>query len=121
MDGQMTDTIQNRATDEVSREPEPERPLFPTGAALLREAADMALADKSMDIALALAKSSSEGHIQSAKFLYELALLQENRGRSEQARNIRSIAGEWMDEPEWNGEMSEAVAQIIRGGVEPES
>lgn len=62
------------------------------GAAEFRKAADEALARESKNIAESLAESCKKGHIQSMKFLYELAELSSELGESEGARRFRSLA-----------------------------
>ncbi|MDE3187682.1 MAG: hypothetical protein KGM96_09195 [Acidobacteriota bacterium] len=91
-----------------------------SGAADLRVAADMVLEESSIEIARALARSSLEGHLQSIKFLYDLAEYHEKRGAAELSRTIRSLAGEWAAEPEWLAEMSEQDAETAGGSREPE-
>ncbi len=91
-----------------------------SGAEDLRVAADMVLEESSVEIARALARSSLEGHLQSVKFLYDLAEYHQKLGKGEIARQIRSLAGEWAAEPEWLAEMSEQDAETAGGSREPE-
>ncbi len=91
-----------------------------SGAEDLRVAADMVLEESSVEIARALARSSLEGHLQSVKFLYDLAEYHQKLGKGEIARQIRSLAGEWAAEPEWLAEMSEQNAETAGGSREPE-
>ncbi|MGA8730906.1 MAG: hypothetical protein WB608_19275, partial [Terracidiphilus sp.] len=62
---------QDFVASETQREAEQKK--VSRGAEDLRAAADLVLQELSMEIAKSMAKSSMEGHIQSAKFLYELA------------------------------------------------
>jgi hypothetical protein len=117
----MNEEEQKPVVTESPRIPETEKQTTETGgAAMLRQAVDMVLQDKSMDIALALAKSSVEGHIQSTKFMYDLADEQAKLGTMEIAAKLRSLASEWATEPLWLGESSEEVAETAGGSHEPE-
>jgi hypothetical protein len=80
------------------------------GAAELREAVDIFLEHDSMEIAEALSKCSKSGKIQSIQFMYALAKEKEKAGESESAHKFRSIATEWANSPEWNGD-AEAETQ----------
>jgi hypothetical protein len=120
MGGQMNEAEQNHAAMNSPHASDTQKQTSNRGAAKLRDAACKELATNGVKIARALRKSSTAGHIQSAKFLYELARLNEELGRTEQARKIRSLAAEWMEEPEWNPEMSEESAETASGGLEPE-
>jgi hypothetical protein len=80
----------------------------------------MVLEESSIEIARALARSSMDGHIQSAKFLYELADDHHNLGAAEITRDIRSLASDWTAEPEWLAEMTEEDAETAGGSREPE-
>lgn len=91
-----------------------------TGAQDMRLAANMVLEESSLEIARALAKSSMDGHIQCARFLYDLAEYHEKLGATELSRTIRSLASEWAAEPEWLAEMSEQDAETTGGSREPE-
>lgn len=90
------------------------------GAGEMRCAADIVLREKSLEIADALAKSSLDGHIQSAKFLYELAGEHERLSPAEGAHKLRSLASEWAAEPEWLAELREEDAETAGGSREPE-
>lgn len=90
------------------------------GAAEMRLAADMVLEESSIEIARALARSSIEGHIQSARFLYNLAEDREKLNSAEITQTIRSLASDWATEPEWLAEMSEEDAETAGGSHEPE-
>jgi hypothetical protein len=75
------------------------------GATKLREAADEILSRDCNPIVEALSSNGKKGQIQSARFLYGLAELAEASTESEGgARMLRSIALEWANSPEWNGE-----------------
>lgn len=90
------------------------------GAAMMRQAADEVLKDKCMDIAFALANSSMEGHIQSSKFLYDLAVGNQKLGPVEVARQLDSLATRLESEPQWPAALSEDTAETWMGGREPE-
>ena len=82
-----------------------------TGAEQMRIAADIVLREKSLDLALALAKSGLEGHIQCAKFLYDLA---ERYGASVQKQaepSGPSLAEQWAAEPEWTATGNQTTAE----------
>ena len=91
------------------------------GALELREAADLILDRDGVDIAEALGKSCKGGHIQSIKFLYELAELAAQLGESEGASKFRSLALRWAAEPEWPGESPKNDAEMSTNGREPEA
>lgn len=79
-----------------------------SGAAKLRQAASQALLKRSKNIVASLAESA-EKHLQSAKFIYELAALQEELGEdNEGARTTHCVASQLAAEPEWPGDMAEA-------------
>jgi hypothetical protein len=105
---------------ETPREAETQKKTTGRGAEMLRQAASMVLEDQSLEIALALADSSIDGHIQCAKFLYDLAKLQEELGKTEVARKTRSLASEWADEPQWTDKPPEEAAETGDGSHEPE-
>jgi len=111
---------EQKLVDDSPRAAETGKQAGGSGAAVLREAACKVLHDHGQEIAEALRKSSAEGHIQSARFLYDLAKLQEELGKTEAARQIRSLANELAAEPEWNAESSEESAEIAGGSREPE-
>ncbi len=72
-----------------------------TGAEEMRVAADILLREKSIDLAEALLKSGLDGHIQCARFLYDLA---ERYGASVQKQAEPpgiSLADQWAAEPQW--------------------
>ena len=74
------------------------------GAAELHEAVDIYLEQDALEVAEALVKSSKSGKIESIKFMYGLAKEKEKAGDGDGARKIRSIATEWANSPEWNGD-----------------
>lgn len=103
------------------RKQEPEQQQNPCGGASeMRVAADIMLREKSLEIADALAKSSMDGHIQSARFLYELAEEHEKLGPAEGAPKLRSLASDWAAEPQWLAELREEDAETTGGSREPE-
>ena len=69
----------------------------------MRKAADRIMEQDCWEIAEALSKSSMNGHIQSVKFLYELAEMSEKAGEGEGARKFRSMALELANAPQWTG------------------
>lgn len=82
-----------------------------TGAEQMRIAADIVLREKSIDLAIALAKSGLEGHIQCARFLYDLA---ERYGASVQKQaepSGASLAEQWAAEPEWTASGNQNTAE----------
>jgi hypothetical protein len=91
------------------------------GALELREAADMILDRDSVDIAEALGESCKGGHIQSIKFLYDLAELAAQLGECEGASKFRSLALRLAAEPEWPGESPEDDAKVFAVSREPEA
>jgi hypothetical protein len=91
------------------------------GALELREAADLILERDGVDIAEALGKSCKGGHIQSIKFLYELAELAAQLGECEGASKFRSLALRWAAEPEWPGKSREKDGEMSAISREPEA
>lgn len=87
---------------------------------MMRQAADEVLKDKCMDIAFALARSSMEGHIQSSKFLFDLAEGNQKPETVEIAGHMGSLPRRLAAEPQWPGESSEEAAETGIGGWEPE-
>jgi hypothetical protein len=75
-----------------------------SGAAHMREAADLVMEQGCLEIAEALSKSSKNGQILSAKFLYELSEKKEKAGEGEGAHKFRSMASELANAPQWTGE-----------------
>ena len=71
----------------------------------MREAADMFLEQDCLEIGEALSKNSKNGQIQSIKFMYELSEKKAQSGDG--ARKMRSIATEWANSPEWEGDAPE--------------
>ena len=107
----------------VEREPPQEANTTDTangGAAMMRQAADEVLKDRFMDIALALAKSSEEGHIQCSKFLYDLADKSKPLGEVEIARQFHSLADELAAEPQWRWDEDENTANSAGESLKPE-
>ncbi len=90
------------------------------GAAMMREAADEVLREECKKIARALAKSSTEGHIQSSKFLYDLADENQKIAPVETAQPFHSLADELANEPEWTGDRAGETAKEGLGNAEPE-
>ena len=91
-----------------------------TGAEQMRIAADIVLRERSIDLADALAKSGLEGHIQCARFLYDLA---ERYGASVQKQADRpgpSLAEQWAAEPEWIASGRDDSAETTGASREPE-
>lgn len=78
------------------------------GAAKMREAADKIVGRDCKPIVEALSSNCKKGQMLSAKFLYGLAQLAEASGEGDSAHKMRSIATEWANSPEWNGD---AVAE----------
>ena len=74
------------------------------GAAKMREAADKIVGRDCKPIVEALSSNCKKGQTLSAKFLYGLAQSAEASGEAEGARKIRSIATEWANSPEWQGD-----------------
>lgn len=86
----------------------------------MRLAAEIVLREKALDIAEAMAGSSVQGHIQSAKFLYELAEREEELHEGEGAAKLRSYATEWASEQEWVHEIHPDTAETATAPREPE-
>lgn len=100
--------------------PEPERTKVGSGADDMRAAADLVLQNHCMEIAAGLAKNSMEGHIQSSKFLYDLADENQKLGASEIHERLHTLASELEAEPQWREESSEETAESTGGSREPE-
>jgi hypothetical protein len=102
---QMNATATKLAIVEKASEPKLQRK---GGAAQMREAADLIVQQDCLEIAEALSKSSKNGHIQSAKFLYELAQEKERAGEGDGARKFRSMAEELANAAQWTGDWPKA-------------
>jgi hypothetical protein len=107
--------IQSPRKSEAEQEP----PVL-NGAEQMRIAADIVLREKSLDIADALADSSKQGHIQCAKFLYDLAERYGAYDRKQAEEQDESIATRWAAEAEWTRQSSEESAETSGGSREPE-
>jgi hypothetical protein len=82
-----------------------------SGAARLRQAASEALLEQSENIVESLVEAA-KNHIQSAKFIYELAALQEGLGEgNEGTRKLHSLVSQLSAEPEWPGDTAEKDTQ----------
>jgi hypothetical protein len=81
-----------------------------SGAESFRAEASKVLQLEGRDIARALGAAAKMGHIQSAKFLYDLADKNCKLGAMEMIRTARSLAMQWTTEPLWIGEMDELMA-----------
>jgi hypothetical protein len=92
-----------------------------SGAESLRAEADRVLQIEGKGIAEALAVEAKKGHIQSARFLYELADENCKLGAVEMIRTARSLAMQWTTEPLWVGEADELMAKIEDESREPAS
>jgi hypothetical protein len=92
----------------------------PEGAQKLQRAASRALEEDCEKIAAALANSCKEGHIQSIKFVYELASLAEELGHGDGAVKLRNLAKELADQPQWTGEWIEEDAEPTADNLGPE-
>ena len=72
------------------------------------------------EIAESLSTHAKNGHLQATKLLLNLADRNAEAEAAEAPRLVRDWAGELTEEPEWQGEMSEAEAETGFGGREPE-
>lgn len=90
------------------------------GAEQMRRAADLVLEDKSVEIALALAQSSIEGHIQSARFLYLLAEGQQKLEADQVVETLHSLAIQLAQQPEWSEPADEDSAHPPDGTPQPQ-
>ncbi len=119
--GQMNETEDKPAAAGEPRGQETEKPKPGcSGAVSFRKAADRILQQNSELIAFALAEESKKGHIQSAKFLYDLADENCKLGAIEMIRTARSLAMQWTTEPLWVGEVDEETAESAGGSRELE-
>lgn len=98
MEAEQTAMIEEPSQDASSTTP------ANCGAAMMREAADEVLREDCKAIARALAKSSMKGHIQSSKFLYDLADEKRKIATVETERPFHSLVEEFANEPEWTGD-----------------
>lgn len=104
--GQMNETEEKPAAVDEPRGQETENPkLERSGAENLRAEADRVLQSEGKGIAQALAAEAKKGHIQSARFLYDLADENCKLGAVEMIRTARSLAMQWTTEPLWVGEV----------------
>jgi hypothetical protein len=119
--GQMNETEEKPAAVDEPRGQETEKPRHGrSGAESFREAADRILKQNSELIAFALAEESKKGHIQSAKFLCDLADKNCKLGAVEMIRTARSLAMQWTTEPLWAREVDEETAETAGGSRELE-
>jgi hypothetical protein len=99
--GQMNASKQKLAI--VEKKASDSKPKGRSGAAHMRDAADLVMEQDCLEIAQALSNSSKNGQIQSAKFLYELSEQNEKAGEDSAARKVRSMALELANAPQWTG------------------
>jgi hypothetical protein len=83
------------------------KPKRKRGAEKMREAADKIVSRDCKPIVEALSSNCKKGQMLSAKFLYSLAQTAEATGEGDGARKIRSMATEWANSPEWEGDAPE--------------
>lgn len=91
------------------------------GAEKLRLAADRALKKQCIEIADALVKSSIEGHIQSARFLYFLAEGQQKLEAAKVVDTLHSLAIELAQQPEWREPADPDAATPPGGAGQPKA
>src|ERR1700751_4494718 len=99
MDGaaeQKDEAVESQQTPETEAETDESG-----GAAMLRQAVDRVLKEKCKKIAEALVRRSEQGHLQSIKFMYDLADEETKLGTAEIVKRLRSLANEWGVELEW--------------------
>jgi hypothetical protein len=113
----MIETKERPAADalRVKKTEKPKRAR--SGAKNLRAEADRVLQLDGKSIAEALAEESKKGHIQSAKFLYDLADENCKLGAVEMIRTARSLAMQWTTEPLWAREVDEETAETVGGAM----
>jgi len=119
--GQMNETEERPAAADEPQEQKTENPeLERSGAENLRAEAGRVLQSEGRDIAQALAAKAKKGHIQSARFLYDLADENCKLGAAEMIRTVRSLAMQWTTEPLWTREVDEETAETAGGSRELE-
>jgi len=119
--GQLNETEDKPAAGVESQGQETEESeVACSGARSFRAEADRVLQIDGKDIAEALATEAKKGHIQSAKFLYDLADENCKLGAIEMIRTARSLAMQWTTEPLWAGEVDEAMSELAGGSRELE-
>jgi hypothetical protein len=91
------------------------------GARELCQAADMILDEDCLEIAKALSKSGKEGHLQSIKFLYELAKSANESDHDDDDSRSSRQARELAAEPQWQDEDPEEDQEFSAGTQEPDS
>jgi hypothetical protein len=91
------------------------------GASEMCKAANMILDRDCLQIAEALSKSGIGGHLQSIKFLYELAKVAKEPDDGGGDSEFRRQALEWAAEPEWQDEDQEEDEGSLAASGEPES
>lgn len=111
--GQIIEIRRRLVMTEPSREPEREK--VSSGADDLRAAADLILQTHCMEIARELAKSSMGGHIQSSKFLFDLADECQKLGATQIHERLHTLASELEAEPQWCDKSSEETAATTGG------
>ncbi len=104
---------------ESPQQPETALPGDSPGVAQFRQAAELVLLEKCMDIALALLESALQGHVQSARLLLALAGGQPIRNL-QVTQKPHSVAIELAAEPQWVGQLENGTAETPSGNREPE-
>ncbi len=118
--GQMNETEEESVVvvepqGKKTEEPDPAR----NGAQSFRNEACEILQLEGREIVKALAAEAKKGHIQCAKFLYDLADENCKLGAAEMIRRVRSLALQWTTEPLWTGEVDDEKAETAGGSGEP--
>jgi len=92
-----------------------------SGAAAFRLAVVDALLQNAEAIATALVQNAIDGHILSAKFLYELVTIQEKESESEAARKLPfNLIDEWEADKKWLAELRINAAKDAATWREPD-
>jgi hypothetical protein len=114
--GQMNETEEKPAELIELRGEKTEKPAQElSGAESFRKEANLVLQLEGKEIAKALAAEAKKGHIQSARFLYDLADENCKLGAVEMIRTARSLAMQWTTEPLWAREVDEETAETAGG------
>lgn len=98
MHDQQNAAAQQAPQPEQTQKNEPRR----TGIGEMRDAADLVLNEKCVDIADALTGLATKACVPGVKLLCDLAREKEARGESSPGlKKLRSLANEWVAEQEW--------------------
>jgi hypothetical protein len=116
MESEQRVTVENPDEPKVGAE-EPNR----NGAVEMQQAASRTLAEKAQEIVGALLGSALQGHIQSVKFLFQLAQGGQEHAEIEGKPKLRDVlAAEWEADKKWFADMAAKNAKAMASQCKPE-